>query len=498
MTDQVFAPGVHANATLVDVLPRTVSVEVTSRCNLKCRMCPLTEGTTSSGARDGPIDEAVWQALISELEGGLDTVMFTGFGEPTLNPAFPRMLKEIDDRGVRTFFVLNGTALPEALVTAIDGCSHIASINVSMDTGSADVYRRVRGGKLQKALGVYDRLVQRFGDRFPITASAIAMKSTVDSLPELVRRIADFGGRCLFIQSLHDQSLGGLDEHLTPADAVAIAATRAAAEDCGIALVYENEARLSLELTDPVRAAGDYLAPSGPFSRACDMAWVAPHIDAAGGVYPCCRASAVDAEAFGNLTDGSLADAWNGPAARDFRRRILGTDDVPPVCQSCTQVPVGKPKAAQLVAEIVFHHVELRPGRIRLPVRNVGEATWTADRHPQVGTDRQRNRHSLASTPAWPAIGRAARPSSLPVALGEVTVFEFALADASLWNEEWFSLVVEGEAWLRGTDFCIRRAEGPKLNPVRRFWHALTGRPDAGRMTGIELATSEVTDGRSG
>ena len=40
-------------ALLVSDSPQSLQIEVTSRCNLKCKMCPLTTGDTLSSAHPG-------------------------------------------------------------------------------------------------------------------------------------------------------------------------------------------------------------------------------------------------------------------------------------------------------------------------------------------------------------------------------------------------------------------------------------------------------------
>src|SRR5205085_7291467 len=46
-------------------LPMAVQVEFTSRCNLRCRMCPLTTKTSSTSATPGPMFDAVFDEVLA-------------------------------------------------------------------------------------------------------------------------------------------------------------------------------------------------------------------------------------------------------------------------------------------------------------------------------------------------------------------------------------------------------------------------------------------------
>lgn len=62
----------------------------------------------------------------------------------------------------------------------------------------------------------------------------------------------------------------------------------------------------------------------------CRDPWTLVYVRANGDVMPCCHSL----QRMGNLSEGSLAEIWNGPGYATFRRFLLSRTPLP-VCQSC-------------------------------------------------------------------------------------------------------------------------------------------------------------------
>ncbi len=87
-------------------VPLYLQVEITSRCNLKCKMCPLTLGTTITSSAEGNLDDASWDD-IKQYAQQVGHVLISGYGEPITNVRFLPMLQELDALGVHTSFSTN-------------------------------------------------------------------------------------------------------------------------------------------------------------------------------------------------------------------------------------------------------------------------------------------------------------------------------------------------------------------------------------------------------
>src|SRR3970282_669838 len=83
-------------------------VEVTSRCNLKCVMCPVTVLAEHWPARD-----MAWETFERAAEAFARTqwVYLQGWGEPLLHRRIFDMIERAKQAGCRVGFTTNGTRL---------------------------------------------------------------------------------------------------------------------------------------------------------------------------------------------------------------------------------------------------------------------------------------------------------------------------------------------------------------------------------------------------
>ena len=80
----------------------------------------------------------------------------------------------------------------------------------------------------------------------------------------------------------------------------------------------------------------------------CLAPWVHLHVLPEGHVYPCCQAGHRPANAVGDLRSGErLVDAWNGPALRSLRQRMLRGEESS-ICERCYRAErLGLPSMRQ-------------------------------------------------------------------------------------------------------------------------------------------------------
>jgi len=121
---------------------RYLMVEVTERCNLRCRHCYLGE----AGKRD--LDPEVLFRLLDDFDdlGGL-RLMITG-GEPLLYPYFRRLNRALEGRSFRPVLITNGTLLDRETVSAL----HFREVQFSLD-GLEEGHDLLRGkGTFRRAM----------------------------------------------------------------------------------------------------------------------------------------------------------------------------------------------------------------------------------------------------------------------------------------------------------------------------------------------------------
>jgi len=122
---------------------RLLQVESAIACNLKCVMCPWREMAKKAESR-GVMTPVVWSAIRPHLKR-IQSVDFTGGGEPLLQPKLAEWIADASQAGCKTGFLSNGLLLgekrlKEILVAGIDW------ICISMDGATADMYNKIRVG----------------------------------------------------------------------------------------------------------------------------------------------------------------------------------------------------------------------------------------------------------------------------------------------------------------------------------------------------------------
>ena len=85
-------------------LPRNLYLEVTNRCNLKCKACILYKGSWEA-PRDITLDELI---RITDQLPELRQIALHGIGEPLLNEVLPAMIRHLKNRDVFVLFNSNG------------------------------------------------------------------------------------------------------------------------------------------------------------------------------------------------------------------------------------------------------------------------------------------------------------------------------------------------------------------------------------------------------
>lgn len=90
-------------------------IELTTRCQLKCRMC-IREGSANWQARDMKLEDF---RKISKYFSKAENIVLQGWGEPLLYGNLIDAVRIAKSKGARTGFVTNGSALEGALASEL-------------------------------------------------------------------------------------------------------------------------------------------------------------------------------------------------------------------------------------------------------------------------------------------------------------------------------------------------------------------------------------------
>jgi len=122
---------------------RLLQVEPALACNLRCVMCPWRE-IAQNLENNGLMSPAIWEAIRPHLSE-IQSIDFTGGGEPLLQPDLPEWVDEAHAAGCETGFLSNGLLLKkERLQRILD--AGVDWICISMDGADAQMYEKIRIG----------------------------------------------------------------------------------------------------------------------------------------------------------------------------------------------------------------------------------------------------------------------------------------------------------------------------------------------------------------
>ena len=165
---------------------RLFQVESAIACNLKCVMCPWREIAKKATDR-GIMAPEIWAAIRPYLSR-VQSVDFTGGGEPLLQPRLAEWISEAKAAGCETGFLSNGLLLKEKkLKTILD--AGIDWICISMDGATAEMYNKIRvGSNFDDVCENVANIARLRSGNLPKTMiNFVLMDMNVEQMEEMVR-----------------------------------------------------------------------------------------------------------------------------------------------------------------------------------------------------------------------------------------------------------------------------------------------------------------------
>ncbi|MBX7256077.1 MAG: radical SAM protein [Candidatus Hydrogenedentes bacterium] len=348
-------------------------MEVTRRCNLRCKMCQYIdwlENVPTKVQADGELTTEEWLNVIDQTSR-FSIITFTG-GEVFVRKDFMQIFEHACSKR-RVHFISNATMLTEERAKR---CVELAArrlggrgfffAGISLD-GTRDIHDSIRAQK-----GAFDRsttgvrALSRYRDEMRKTCpkihiNTVIQEANLDCLPEMPKIVKDLGAGILNLLTetrIHDiPNLGYVDPStIGRGDFQQPVIDRKRLDTVLRATLREAE-RAGIEVRMPRMPYNEVLNhyDQGYNLRefGCRAIWSSLTIGSKGGVYPCWILKV------GNVRTNSLKEINNNPAIRDFRlRRKTGGFAV---CRGCceieytgkvteshvTPLPVPPPSAAE-------------------------------------------------------------------------------------------------------------------------------------------------------
>jgi MoaA/NifB/PqqE/SkfB family radical SAM enzyme len=316
-------------ATIVS--PRSIQVECTTRCNLKCTMCEISYWTE----KGGDLKSENLRKMIEHLPK-LRRVDFTGVGEALMNRRFFDGIGILKSRGLYVTLNDNFTLMNEQVARRIVELG-VDQIFLSLDGATKDTYEQIRAGaNFDKVIANAKRLVRikrEMRKKQPeVKINTVVCSTNYRELPAIIELAHEIGvGMVQLVNVITFENTSELQ-------------TATLRREVGSKIQEARDRARELAILVKVE-----LFDKLPVQQ-CDFPWKRNFVTYDGYVHPCCYTTqngdrmAHNSRSLGNLVDRSFDELWNGEVYSAFRKKMaLGI--LPYQCQHCPKYS-GSPDAA--------------------------------------------------------------------------------------------------------------------------------------------------------
>lgn len=178
--------------------PTSLSINVDPRCNLACASCRKGHVNTLTLKERAAMVHTRW--MLRRHRKSLQDIKLSGNGEVFFSPWLKDLLKSLNKEkypNLKSVFLLsNGLLFDQKMLDRLrPGSEFINKVSISVDAGTEEMYKRVRGGSWKKLLRNLQWMSeQRQKGRFSyINTTFTVRKENYQTLPEYVQLGLDLG-----------------------------------------------------------------------------------------------------------------------------------------------------------------------------------------------------------------------------------------------------------------------------------------------------------------
>jgi len=295
--------------------PTHLLIEPTNHCNIRCALCPVTEGLKRP---KGQMPFDLFKQIIDEVADYVFLILLWDWGEPFLNPRVYDMIRYARSKNIQLMSSTNGHVFSrmDNAVKVVD--SGLDSLIFALDGISQSTYEKYRsGGSLEQVIRGIRNVVsakKEAGSRTPlVNIRFIVMKHNEHEVPLLPGFAKNLG-----VDMLTTRALYPYDDN-----------TGSKTEAAGHPFIPENPEYRRF-LIDPEK--GTRIRRK---KNPCKALWNNPAIHWNGVICPC-SFDPHDTHMMGNLNEKSLREIWSGTKYRQMRRQFRRNYRNLALCADCT------------------------------------------------------------------------------------------------------------------------------------------------------------------
>ena len=320
-------------------LPRNLYLEVTNRCNLKCKACILYKGSWEP-PRDITLDELI---RITDQLPELEWIALHGIGEPLLNKDLPAMIRHLKNRDVSVQFNSNGILLDESRQSDLLAAG-LDELRISLDAASPQGYRTMRDSNqfdqiIKNLRSFVDRIRHHPHSHLKLSLWYLGTRENIAELPDFIRLAASIGVGEVYLQRLvYFQDDDGYGVAIPEKTLMDSDGTMREFVNQSQALAKQFDIQFNASgMAAPLESVRTDPAGRSPWKK-CFRPNTLMYITANGNVLPCCispfSTSDYPSIILGNVFETGLAEIWQGSRYKKFRKAHQ-TATPPKCCRGC-------------------------------------------------------------------------------------------------------------------------------------------------------------------
>lgn len=319
--------------------PRSVDLDITNRCNLRCRYCYHFSGP---GDVDQDLPKAEWLRFFQELNRCAVMNVTLAGGEPFFRDDLKELIAGIVDNRMRFSILSNGILLTDEMAAFLSSTGRCDGVQVSIDGSKPETHDACRGkGNFNRAIAGI-RCLQKH--HLPVQVRVTIHRHNVPDLEAIAMLLLDEIGLSGF--STNAASYMGLCRQNVEQVGLSVE-DRTLAMETLLKLNRKYDNCISAQagpLADAVRWTEMELArqkgkkriSTGGFLTACGCGMNKIAVRADGAIVPCTMLSHME---IGQINKDDLKDIWqNHPEMKKIRqRRNIPLNDYE-FCKGCEYI----------------------------------------------------------------------------------------------------------------------------------------------------------------
>lgn len=312
--------------------PRHLQIEIITRCNLECIMCPRTVALESA---QSSAQKKAWQRQMNLenfrriIDGipKIQTLSLHGIGEPLMHPHIFEMVQIASSAGIAVRFTTNATLLNSAKSERLLKAG-LYRIIFSLDGATPETYETIRvGAKFDSVIENIQRFMSRRKDlnqNNPIVdINMVVTRQNYFEADKMIELCSELGVDGLILSPMQPPEKE-FENNCCDTETWDALAKRA----------RERAGRSGIKLYLRGGMRGNKKPIAKKQTHKCLHPWTTAVVTMDGDVMPCCN---IHSKAFsmGNVFSQNFAELWNDTCYKNFRSELRQKGNIPKPCRWC-------------------------------------------------------------------------------------------------------------------------------------------------------------------